>query len=92
MAKRYIDADSIPFFLHKGWDLFIADKQDIAKMPTADVVEVKHGEWIDDGDCFYCSVCDKPYALGSLQTIYDVRRCWKYCASCGAKMDRGKTE
>lgn len=57
---------------------------------TADVVEVKHGEWIDDGDCFYCSVCNKTYQLGSLQTIYDVRRCWKYCASCGAKMDGGK--
>ena len=64
----------------------------IKKTPTADVVEVKHGMWIDDGDCFHCSVCNKTYQLGSLQTIYDVKRCWQYCANCGAKMDGGKEE
>ena len=56
--------------------------------PSADVEEVRHGKWINDGDCFHCSVCNKTYQLGSLQTIYDVRRCWKYCANCGAKMDK----
>lgn len=59
--------------------------------PIADVVEVKHGEWIDDGDCFYCSVCNKPYQFGSLQTIDDVRRCWKCCANCGAIMNVNDT-
>ena len=59
----------------------------IKSLPTADVEEVKHGMWIDDGDCFHCSVCNKTYQLGSLQTIYDVKRCWQYCANCGAKMD-----
>lgn len=54
---------------------------------TDDVAEVKYGEWVDDGDCFHCSVCNRTYHLGSLQTIYDVRRCWNYCANCGAKMD-----
>ena len=57
-------------------------------IPTADVVEVRHGEWIDDGDCFHCSDCGKTYQLGSLQTIYDVKRCWTYCPHCGAVMDR----
>lgn len=61
--------------------------QTISLAPTADVVEVKHGEWVDDGDCFHCSVCNRTYHLGSLQTIYDVRRCWNYCANCGARMD-----
>ena len=56
-------------------------------LPTAEVVEVRHGEWIDDGNCFHCSDCGKTYQLGSLQTIYDVKRCWTYCATCGAKMD-----
>jgi NADH pyrophosphatase NudC (nudix superfamily) len=51
--------------------------------------EVKHGKWIDDGDCFHCSLCNKTYLLGALQTIYDVKRYWRYCANCGAKMDGG---
>ena len=55
----------------------------------ADVAEVRHGEWVYDGDCFHCSACNRTYQLGSLQTIYDVKRCWKYCANCGAKMDGG---
>lgn len=79
LRERLYDSDTITF---KG--LAIIDT-----FPTADVVEVKHGEWIDDGDCFHCSACQKTYQLGSLQTIYDVKRCWKYCANCGAKMDGG---
>lgn len=81
--KRYIDVDSIPFYLHKGWDLFIADKQDIDKIPSADVVEVKHGEWIDLNITeWQCSECN-----------YRVER-WNntpYCPECGAKMD-GKND
>ena len=50
------------------------------------IVHQTKGKWIDDGDCFHCSVYNKTYQLGSLQTIYDVRRCWKYCANCGSKM------
>ena len=63
----------------------------IEKQPTADVVEVKHGEWfeVDDGidigsgKHLECSICGK----------------WKkdriksnYCPNCGAKMDGGKKE
>lgn len=69
----------------------IEDIDNLAKEMTehsADVEEVRHGKWINDGDCFHCSVCNKTYQLGSLQTIYDVRRCWKYCPNCGAKMDK----
>lgn len=91
---RYIDINEIKFtgavFEDRDGEIYIklSDvKQSIEQTPTADAVEVKHGEWIDDGDCFHCSVCNKTYQLGSLQTIYDVKRCWQYCANCGAKMD-----
>ena len=58
----------------------------IASQPTADVVEVKHGEWIngrynDWKDNVYeemCSVCGRysqEYGRG-------------YCPNCGAKLDR----
>lgn len=53
--------------------------------PTADVVEMKHGEWLPQivlgqraWDCSECKI------LGSPQ--------WKWCPVCGAKMDGGKTE
>lgn len=60
----------------------------IRTQPTADVVEVVHGEWVrhyyDSGepidDKWYCSEC---------HMCNDHRRTW-YCPSCGAKMDGGK--
>lgn len=86
---RYIDADSIRFYLHKGWDLFIADKQNIDSIPTADVVEVKHGKWIEKeeiyGDVYYtCSNCNNDWTTidGTPQENF-----MSYCPNCGAKMD-----
>ena len=56
----------------------------IENAPTADVVEVKHGEWIDINIAeWQCSECN-----------YRVER-WNntpYCPGCGTKMDGGKTE
>ena len=67
-------------------------KNAISKQPTADVVEVKHGEWkvhteteewLDDTFTFYtCSLCGRENALGETA----------YCPHCGAKMDGGKAE
>lgn len=63
--------------------LYIIDKQ-----PTADVEEVKHGEWFLLDDCanegVYCSACHKKvykkcYANQKLKS--------KYCPNCGTKMD-----
>lgn len=56
----------------------------------ADVVEVKHGEWIQLDECanegVYCSICHKKvykieYANQALKSAY--------CPNCGAKMDGG---
>ena len=58
-------------------------------MPTADVAEVVHGEWIlcaayYDGilNTAKCSVCGTHQPIGSWD-YYD------YCMYCGAKMDGG---
>jgi predicted amidophosphoribosyltransferase len=65
----------------------------MSKIPTADVVEVKHGHWglIDEcaNEGVYCSVCHKKvyktyYANQKLKS--------KFCPNCGAKMDGGKAE
>ena len=45
-------------------------------MPTSDVVEVRHGEWIEGRSLEKCSLCGK-------KGFSD----WLYCPCCGAKMD-----
>ena len=62
----------------------------IENAPTADVVEVKHGEWqreIDDFDWEYikCSVCGEELYPPDNDDTFDILP--KYCQDCGAKMD-----
>lgn len=52
--------------------------------PTADVKEVKHGEWKKRGNEKKCSVCEFIY--------YSNNDEWNYCPNCGARMDGGKAE
>lgn len=63
-------------------------------MPTADVQEVKHGQWrichkstYKWSKC-YCSVCGKPNGVGGI--ISNQKK--PYCPNCGARMDGGDTE
>jgi hypothetical protein len=65
---------------------------ELKRTPTADVVEVVHGEWIikdDDYDCelMCCSVCKSEFYDGDNDTV-DCRH--NYCPNCGAKMDGDK--
>ena len=57
----------------------------LQEYPTADVVEVKHGEWMGKPIAGYstirCSVCGDVFASQTGK--------WKYCPNCGAKMDGG---
>lgn len=63
-------------------------------MPTADVVEVRHGEWIDKPTGAYgrmqswCSACGKHSGIGGIES----NRHKPYCPNCGAKMDGGKEQ
>ena len=91
---RYIDADKISSYIRENFSIDKTKNADICfafidlmnwldDQPTADVEEVKHGEWI----YFYdtkgikrckCSECITSY--GCLDT--------PYCPNCGAKMDK----
>ena len=52
-------------------------------MPSVDVVEVKHGEWIkNDNETYSCSICNS--WIPNEQHYYA-----RYCLHCGAEM-RGK--
>ena len=57
----------------------------LLKIPTADVVEVKHGKWISvEGDViFKCSNCE-----AEVKTSWDYENedMFRYCPCCGAKM------
>ena len=58
---------------------------DIISEPAADVVEVRHGRWIEHqkytfGVMYDCSICDN--------LILDNGHSWNYCPNCGAKMDK----
>ncbi len=101
---RYIDADKAKELIKNYGKGTISDglttldavddivclAKGVDLIPTADVVEVKHGEWIaeqnPDGTfyCLHCSVCDDDFSKIGIKFYTN------YCPKCGAKMDGGK--
>lgn len=80
---RYIDADKLKELVNgrsshwlNEWDT-LGVLAVIDETPTADVAEVKHGEWIENGANYKCSIC------GNTESYYTD----SYCRVCGAKMD-----
>ena len=67
----------------------------LRKVPTADVKEVKHGQWIEDDDTLArCSACgwytdyDYDYVTNNGLGNND----FLFCGHCGARMDGGNEE
>lgn len=62
--------------------------------PAADVVDVRHGEWIDKPTGAYgrmqswCSACGKHSGIGGIES----NRHKPYCPNCGARMDGERKE
>jgi hypothetical protein len=64
------------------------------KIPTADVVEVKHGKWIIkrdeyDNEYMMCSCCKEEFYPFDADTVDTTPN---YCMNCGAKMDGGEKD
>ena len=115
MARRYIDANELqkrlaqianePDYLHEGetWDtgVCLAGTQ-VDLIPTADVVEVKHGEWVDkfnnkyDNQVYVCSECgEKAYikfVLNELGNTTYTQALTPFCPTCGADMRGDKND
>lgn len=67
----------------------------IYKLPAADVAPVVHGEWIpiSDGAWAECSECGEACDVsdnGGMSAFELFCDCYKYCPTCGAKMDGGE--
>ena len=79
---KLIEAVKCAEIISEKFNIPLADLVDVfAEIPTADVVEVKRGHWIEDEVCVYaCSEC------GFIFTTADDISEFKYCR-CGAKMD-----
>ena len=107
---RYIDADKIDYTMASvywgkdddGKDLYrrsaVAFERDIDEMPTADVAEVKHGEWITDKTEHIVKIGRKnstkhiSYRCSECGRKVGCNKSFNYCPCCGAKMDGGKAE
>lgn len=102
--SRYIDADlaieeiikdmcGVPD-IDEGLSTAISE---LRLMPTADVVEVVHGEWLEDSEGeIYCSKCGK-YTYDRHDEIKEfdgkkvIALCYpRFCGNCGADMRGGK--
>lgn len=77
--------------LYKATDIYNA----IKSVPTADVQEIKHGEWksFDSEDTlygsYYCTACGYGWDIGM---VFPLTTEFKYCPNCGAKMDGGTND
>lgn len=86
---RYIDAERLCRGLRDMASVQYPDKQNtilgvvstIENTPTADVVEVRHGEWKINPDGYYpyCSSCGTEPENGVMSN---------YCPNCGVKMKK----
>ena len=64
---------------------------EVRYMPAADVVEVKHGKWIESEDDYYglyiikCSLCREVWCFEVKDDVKLMN--YNYCPNCGARMD-----
>lgn len=79
--SKYIDLDKVIDKLEDEWG-YEGMREDLYELPTADVEEVRHGEWLENGANYKCSRC------GNTESYYTD----SYCRVCGARMDGGKEE
>lgn len=80
MPKKYIEReellDNLKRFAPEHLTPLIVNL--IQKQSTADVVELRHGKWID-GKCRHYKICSECNQIADFD--------FDYCPNCGAKMD-----
>ena len=53
---------------------------EISKIPTADVVEIRHGKWLTDRFGMERSICS------NCRAVYEGGDSFRFCPKCGARM------
>ena len=94
---RYIDADALLKNLPEDLPYKASVKRVLIQAPDADVVEVRHGEWVEDeltycgaGRCNYkCTVCGEMISAARRETTEHL---YPYCPFCGARMKGDKND
>ena len=95
--SRYINADRLE---KDGWSLqrirqvspteMVYETKKPTDFPAADVVEVRHGYWVNDNHLIKCSICGSPIPVNKVvihgEIMWEDNRPVKYCPNCGAKM------
>ena len=92
--SRYIDADELLKRLPDDLPYKASVRRVLMQAPDADVVEVRHGEWIEkddgwDGVLYTCSACGCDWTTIDGTPFENNMR---YCPECGAKMDGERKE
>ena len=91
IAEKYGLANGSVLGRHTGLADCIA--RDISELPTADVAEVVHGEWLRSDDdwnsltTIQCSLCSEEWCFETYDDVSLLN--YKYCPNCVAKMDGG---
>lgn len=70
-------------------------KEEISKIPAADVAPVRHGRWIEQEDqmldvYYTCSACKEDFYIETTGYTEKDMFLYTYCPNCGAKMDGGE--
>lgn len=77
-----------------GTDSYFQIKSILFGLKAADVVEVRHGRWIEDERTYpgpglknnLCSACGE--VAGAWKEGLEPGRKWAYCPNCGARMGK----
>lgn len=78
-----IDTTVLPIWTEEHLEELCNDFIIIPKDTTpANVSEIQYGKWIEDGDCFHCSICNEAFGFLSAKCTSN------YCPNCGAKMKK----
>ena len=96
LYKKYIEISKLPNFEIKcsdGKDYVLLPFKHLSDIPTADVAEVKHGEWIHEPPYYApngkflkgseCSNCHSVFISDGNEPYSD----HPWCCECGARMD-----
>ena len=78
---EYIEREAAKRRLALDYAYAAADLLD--ELDAADVVEVKHGKWVKDGDFLICLNCESEI---NVKNSLGVENRKNYCPNCGAKM------